>query len=201
MLPRRSAARNRDRACNIFADSARPALLRVEGIDKDGPVRESDVRAAIAARVTTGDGTKRIIHELALCQLAARIDVAVVEPGRMVGWEIKTETDGLRRLPRQEEVYSRVFDRVWLAAHAKHLPAALDLVPDWWGVLRIEQRSAGCHLVQVRASRVNRSIDLRALTCLLWRDEVLNELDSLGLAHGLARAPKRALWGSSQLRV
>lgn len=175
-------------------DAARPALLQVEGIDKDGPVRESDVRAAIAERVMTSDGTMRIVHELALCQAAARIDVAVVEPARMVGWEIKTETDGLRRLPRQEAVYSRIFDRVWLAAHAKHLPAALDLVPDWWGVQRVEQRSTGCHLIQVRPSRLNRSIDLRALTCLLWRDEVLDELDSLGLAHGLARAPKRALW-------
>lgn len=157
-------------------------------------VRESDVRTAIAARVTSSGGMKRVVPELALCKAEARIDVAVVEPARLVGWEIKTEMDGLRRLPRQEEVYSRIFDRVWLAAHARHLPAALNLVPEWWGVVRIEEHSTSCRLVQVRPSRLNRSIDLHALTCLLWRDEVLGELESLGIADGLARAPKRDLW-------
>ena len=33
-----------------------------------------------------------------------------------MGWEIKTRQDTLSRLPRQEAVYSRVFDRVWLVA-------------------------------------------------------------------------------------
>ncbi|SLE92600.1 sce7726 family protein [Mycobacteroides abscessus] len=178
----------------VPADAPRPALSRAESIVKDRQVRESDVRTAIATRVTSDGGIRRVIPELALCQAAARIDVAVVEPARLVGWEIKTETDGLRRLPRQEEVYSRVFDRVWLAVHAKHLPTALDLVPDWWGAVRVEEHSAGCRLVQVRPSRLNRSIDLHALTCLLWRDEVLGELNELGLADGLARAPKRELW-------
>jgi hypothetical protein len=179
-----------------LADSPHPALPQTEGITEDERVRESDVRAAIAARVNSSSGIRRVVPELALCQAEARIDVAVVEPARLVGWEIKTETDGLRRLPRQEEVYSRIFDRMWLAAHAKHLPAALELVPDWWGVVRVERRSTGCHLVQVRPSRLNRSVDLHALTCLLWRDEVLDELASLGLADNLTRAPKRVLWNA-----
>lgn len=161
---------------------------------KIDPVREVDVRAAIAARAASNAGPQRVVPELALCQAEARIDVAVVEPRRLVGWEIKTEVDGLRRLPRQEEVYSRVFDRVWLAAHVKHLPAAIELVPHWWGIVRIEERSFGCRLVQVRPSRLNRSVDLRALACLLWRDEVLEELASLGLADSLKRAPRRDLW-------
>jgi hypothetical protein len=157
-------------------------------------VRESDVRVAIAARAASRGGLQRVVPELALCQAEARIDVAIVEPTRLVGWEIKTEVDGLRRLPHQEGVYSRVFDRVWIAAHAKHLPTAIDLVPSWWGVVRIEERRAECRLVQVRPSRLNRSVDLRALACLLWRDEVLGELASLGLTGGLERAPKRELW-------
>jgi protein gp37 len=159
-------------------------------------MREADVRAVLTERISAnqlpGDGS-RIVHELALCQAEARIDVAEVN-GSLTGWEIKTAADTLTRLPKQQEVYSRIFDRVWLVADARHIDLALTFIPEWWGVMRINEVAGACRLTKVRASRLNRAVDLHSLVRLLWRTEALDELDALGLADDLRRAPRRVLW-------
>lgn len=162
----------------------------------NGIVREAEVRAAVTRAIERehADGpSTRVIHELDLCQAAARIDLAVVN-GRMIGWEIKSQADTLARLPRQQAVYSKIFDRVWLAVAPRHLPAALEQVPPWWGVVVAEGSPGECMLRTVRHSRLNRQVDLHSLVRLLWRAEALEELDRLGLAEGMRRAPRRVLW-------
>ena len=104
-------------------------------------MQEAVVRAAIEAQVAAVDarpGDTLIVHELGLCQAEARVDIAAVN-GLLVGWEIKTRQDRLSRLPRQEAVYSRVFDRMWLVADERHIAPALDMIPPWWGVIRISR--------------------------------------------------------------
>ena len=159
-------------------------------------MRESEVRSALLQRLASqhaGERDTLVVEELGLCQAQARVDIAVVN-GRLEGWEIKTVADSLARLPRQEEVYSRVFDRVWLVADARHVPDALGLIPEWWGVLRIESRDGRCDFRQVRRSLLNPAVDLTSLVRLLWREEVLAELTALGAADGLTRAPRAVLW-------
>ncbi len=159
-------------------------------------MREADVRLALVERLLrehAAERQTRIVHELSLCQAEARIDVAVVN-GRLTGWEIKTAADTLGRLPAQEPVYSRVFDRVWLAADARHIDRALGLIPAWWGVVRVGESGGACRLTHVRPSRLNPDVDLGSLVRLLWREEVWEELSALGLTAGLERAPRRVLW-------
>lgn len=159
-------------------------------------MRESEVRSALLQRLASqhvGERDTLVLEELGLCQAQARVDIAVVN-GRLEGWEIKTAADSLARLPRQEKVYSRVFDRVWLVADGRHVPDALGLIPEWWGVLRIDPRDGGCDFRQVRRSLLNPAVDLTSLVRLLWREEVLAELTALGAANGLTRAPRAVLW-------
>ncbi len=163
---------------------------------QNGQVRDADVRAALASAIErehVDDPTTRVIHELNLCQAAARIDLAVLN-GQMIGWEIKSHADNLARLPRQQEVYSRIFDRVWLAVAPRHLEAAMSQVPPWWGVVIADGSSGDCELRVVRRSALNREVDPASIVRLLWRQEVLDELEKLGLADGLHRAPRRVLW-------
>ena len=138
-------------------------------------------------------GETLVVHELGLCQAEARVDLAAVN-GLLVGWEIKTRADTLARLPRQQEVYSRVFDRVWLVADERHIEPALAMIPLWWGVMRVREKADACCLTVVRRSRINREVDPFSLVRLLWRAEALEELEALGLAEGLGRVPRRVLW-------
>src|SRR5262249_51274578 len=75
-----------------------------------------------------------------------------------------------------------------------HIEAAIEIIPAWWGVMRIRDRADDCRLTVVRSSRINRDVDLLSLVRLLWRFEALEELEALGLAQGLERSPKRILW-------
>jgi hypothetical protein len=151
--------------------------------------------AAFAARREAKRPEARIVHELAVCQAAARIDVACIN-GRLDGWEIKTAADTLTRLPRQQELYSRVFDRMWLVAERRHLDRATDMIPEWWGLIRAEEEGSACRLAIVRSARTNPTVDLHAVVRLLWREEVLGELRALNLAAGLERGTRRLLWDS-----
>ncbi len=98
----------------------------------------------------------------------------------MAGFEIKTERDTLRRLPRQVQAYGRVFDTCNIVTAERHLDAALDLVPDWWGVIAYVNQDCPLAFHQVRASEANRTLDPETLVRLLWRDEVRAALALIG---------------------
>lgn len=161
-------------------------------------VRVTHLGAAVDARLASDvarHGPTRVVHELALCQAEARVDVAAIN-GRLVGFEIKTRLDTLARLDHQEAVYSRIFDKVWLVADHKHFEPAAARIPGWWGILHIVDHDGDCELLAIRNARLNRSVDPASVVRLLWRDEVLAELASLGLSDGLGRAPRRVLWSA-----
>ena len=155
---------------------------------------ELRIRQALSRQLALGhDGDTLIVPEMGLCQNQARIDIAVVN-GELHGWEIKTASDTLYRLPSQERAYSAVFDKIWLAVATHHVHAATRLVPPWWGVVAIGDLQAGVSFDPVRSAGDNPAVNLLNVVQLLWRAELLDELDLLGLARGLERAPKRDLW-------
>ena len=134
-----------------------------------------------------------LIEELGLCQGLARIDLATVS-GVLHGYEIKTNRDRLSRLASQAETYSRVFDRVTLVVGTKHLKAALQLVPRWWGVLLVRDGIDGVLLDPFRPAAENPDQDPRALVELLWRDEALELLARHNAAAGVRSKPRPAVW-------
>lgn len=134
-----------------------------------------------------------LIEELGLCQGRARIDLATVG-GVLHGYEIKSNGDRLSRLASQAETYGRVFDRVTLVVGAKHVTAALRLVPRWWGVLLVRGGIEGVSLDPLRSAAENPDPDPRALVELLWRDEALELLACHDAAAGVRSKPRPAVW-------
>lgn len=134
-----------------------------------------------------------IIEELGLCQGRVFADLAVVN-GHLEGFEIKGDSDSLRRLPQQRAVYSKVMARASLVVTERHLKRARRAVPPWWGVLLARPTPSGLQIVTVREPRRNPRVDPHSLVQLLWRDEVLGHLQAMGLAKGLVGRPRRELW-------
>lgn len=157
----------------------------------DAEIR-SALRAYLLARYA-GEADTALIEELGLCRGQVRIDLAVVN-GLLHGFEIKSDRDSLRRLPPQAEVYSRVFERMTLVVGNRHLTEAMEVVPDWWGILRIDQRRAGLAFRVVRRGRRNPARDPRALVELLWRDEALSLLAAREAARGVRSKPRSFVW-------
>lgn len=135
----------------------------------------------------------RFIEELGLCRGRARIDLAVVN-ACFHGYEIKSDRDRLDRLPSQAEIYSRVLDRATIVVGPTHLHDVLQIVPSWWGVLRIDMTSHGSVLEAVRPPSENPDQDSNALVELLWRDDAIALLETRQAARGVRSKPRPAVW-------
>ncbi len=123
----------------------------------------------------------RVIDEMGINHGTVRVDIAVAN-GILQGYEIKGEYDNLNRLPSQAEAYSKLFDKVTLVTCEKHLGESLRIVPDWWSVVTASMGERGAiHFSTYRKGYKNKGLDVYVLARLLWKDEALEILESIGL--------------------
>lgn len=163
-----------------------------------GDSREAAVRDALRARVVAETaGAKEAVDEFWVPRSHERADLAVI--GRwMDGFEIKTERDTLRRLPRQVEAYNRVFDRCTAVVAERHSDRVGEMVPEAWGITTVHVNGA-ITFTSLRRPRTNPDVDPETLIRLLWREEVAFALRSLG-SEVDPRASRNSLW-EALLRV
>lgn len=135
----------------------------------------------------------RILQEFGICQGISRIDIAVVN-GLLIGYEIKSAADTLERLPLQENIYSRIFDKVTLVASKNHTEKLEAIVPDWWGLWEARDTSAGVEIREVKEARNNTRIDAFALAQCLWRDEAIEILEKQKAGEHIRKAKRIELW-------
>jgi hypothetical protein len=119
-----------------------------------------------------------VVDELGLKNGLIRADIAVLN-GKLVGYEIKTDSDTLMRLPNQIKAYNEVFDNVYIITGNRHLANVLVSVPDWWGVYLITKTgNEAYNFKHYRKAKKNRDKDTFGLAQLLWKDEVKDILTS-----------------------
>jgi len=82
---------------------------------------ERDIRDAVVAQLCQLMPAARIVHELNVAgQGTNRIDVAAITETTIVGVEIKSEKDVLKRLDKQWAAFNKICHHVIVAAHEKH---------------------------------------------------------------------------------
>jgi hypothetical protein len=166
---------------------------------KDGDLRAAALRRLLAGAQKCSDTL--VVEELGLTHGSSRVDIAVIN-GHIRGLEIKAEADSLDRLPRQVQAYGLVVDRATLIASERHLPAALDVLPSWWGVISACRAANGSVVFRrLRDERANRETDAISLARLMWRDEVQPVLAGLGCEARLLREPRAALYAELARRL
>ena len=154
-------------------------------------MHDADVRAAIRAALHknfANDSSTRIVEEMGIWSGSVRIDVAVIN-GELHGYELKSALDTLQRLPLQAELYSQVFDRVTLVAAERHYERAIEIVPDWWGIITAApKRKDGVKLRKLRQPKRNPNLNPLQLSRLLWRSELLEVLERQMIDRGVRSA-------------
>ena len=140
------------------------------------------------------DSKVRIVEEFGVEHGASRVDVAVVN-GILHGYEIKSDRDTLSRLPEQMDAYNSVFDRVTLIVGKQHIYDAINLVPDWWGIL-IAKIGPDTSVVFncIREAKENFGQLNVSIARLLWRGEALRILEEAGKADGLRSKPREIIY-------
>lgn len=158
---------------------------------RDIEIRRS-LKESLAAR-HADEADTRIVEELGLCQGIARVDLAVVN-GRLHGYEIKSESDTLARLPAQIETYGRALEYVTIVVSPAHAKKVESLVPSWWGVMRAVERGNLVRIIESKKARPNPALSPLALAQFLWREEALQVLADHGLDSGMRSKPRHTLW-------
>jgi hypothetical protein len=97
-----------------------------------------------------------------------RADLALAN-GRLVGFEIKSGNDSLRRWPTQCEAYFRVFDEIWLCTHGNHLEKALPITPSEAGIIIADDFGG---MAVLRKASTHKRVSVYDLTGFLWREEL-----------------------------
>jgi hypothetical protein len=135
-----------------------------------------------------------VVDELGLHHGRCRADIAVVS-NRLIGYEIKSDDDSLRRLDEQIGVYGKVFDQATVIVGPKHVSAVYSLVPDWWGII-LSSRGPGGEMCfdTVRPPRTNKGIDPLSVAQLLWSKEAARLLMDLGEPERISRERRAVLY-------
>lgn len=157
-------------------------------------MRDRDVRAAVRRRLEAehlGDPDTLIVDEMGVWSGTVRVDIAVIN-GEICGFELKSDSDTLARLPLQAEVYSRVFDKVTLVVGDRHARKARAIIPKWWGVTLARYRGGELLLIDDRKPKPNPHRDPYLLAEMLSKDEAITVLEQHGLAAG---------WRSKRVRL
>jgi hypothetical protein len=160
-------------------------------------MNEADIKQALWAtelnRLRQEDPTTRIVEEFCILGGKVRVDVCAIN-GQLHGYEIKSSVDNLSRLPRQQEYYNQVFDKITIVADEKHVHEAVKLVPPCWGLISASSSRDGTRLEEIWPARQNFEVDASALVQLLWRDEVFSILKANGIRHGIWKKSRKHLW-------
>lgn len=90
---------------------------------------DPEIRAALVEHLAPTP----VRHEV--ISYSATIDVLALSPTSMEAFEIKSDSDSVRRLPQQVAGYDLVSPRSWLAVGSRHHTKAKAMLPDHWGVL------------------------------------------------------------------
>ncbi|WP_394530800.1 sce7726 family protein [Priestia aryabhattai] len=148
------------------------------------------------------DKETKIVNEMGICFGQSRIDVATIN-GILHGYEIKSESDTLVRLPSQMEDYNKVFDRMTIVVSQKYLDKVRLMIPSWWGIIIVRNKGGEAILKEIRKGRKNKNVNPYAVSQLLWKEEALQILENKGLQRGFLSKPKRVILEhlSSSLRV
>lgn len=146
-------------------------------------LRDTDIRLALAAAIGRQyrDRDYLLVPEVdIICGIPGRIDALLVAD-RIWGFEIKSDLDTLRRLPRQLEAYGPVLERGTLVAAARHIEGVEKLLPSWWAIWVAVERNGAVALDVHRAGRANPELSLHAVADFVSREELVRHLRTQGI--------------------
>lgn len=138
-----------------------------------------------------GEKNTKIINEMGLINGQSRVDIAVVN-GILHGYELKSESDNLLRLPQQIQNYNKIFERMTIVVDRKYVDAVGEIIPEWWGIKTIKKNKTG--LITLKKGRKVKTQDEEALLNLLWKEEYNGLIDLLEYPKSYKKMRKKDLF-------
>ncbi len=140
---------------------------------------DKDIREPLFDFLEAYYGKVRILEEKQMGR--SRADIVMVLPSALVGIEIKSDADTYARLTRQVKDYDQYFDYNYVAAGVSHAMHIEEHVPEWWGIITVEQVDGEADFYILRKPKENPKVNRKKQLGLLWRPELahIQELNHL----------------------
>jgi hypothetical protein len=137
-------------------------------------------------------------HKKKLRRQHAQKDTIVIDElglNHLIGYEIKSNRDSLRRLEEQVKSYNSVFDMVSIIVGDRYTNSIQNYIPQWWGVIvSVKGPKGTVNFGTIRKSQRNKNVDPISLARLLWRNEAEEILRQRKLPPRILRQPRAILY-------
>lgn len=144
-------------------------------------LKDKDIREPLFDFLEETFGKVRIIEEKTMGK--SRADVVMVTEEAFVGIEIKSDADTYERLERQVKDYNIFFDYNIVAVGTSHAMHIAEHVPEWWGIITIEEIDGEADLYYFRKMQPNpKKPALKKQLGFLWRPELAHIQELHGMA-------------------
>ena len=155
-------------------------------------LKDKDIREPLFFFLEEEYGKARFIEEKTMGK--SRADVLMVTDGALIGIEIKSDADTYERLASQVKDYDRLCDFNYIAAGSSHAMHVEEHVPDYWGIITVDETEDGADFYILRRPKLNPKVKMKNKVALLWRPE-LNRLLTLNGMHAYREKSKAFVAG------
>jgi hypothetical protein len=143
-------------------------------------IHDKDIREPLFDYLEETYGKIRILEEKMMGR--SRADVVMVTEDALYGIEIKSDADTYARLARQVKDYDKYYDRNIIVAGTKHAHSIKDHVPEWWGIITVEEEDGRLDFYFYREPEDNPKLDINRKISILWRPELAHIQELNGMA-------------------
>lgn len=141
---------------------------------------DKDIREPLFDFLEEMYGKVRIIEEKQMGK--SRADVVMVAVDAVYGIEIKSDADTYARLERQVKDYDLFYDYNYAVVGTSHAAHIREHVPEWWGVITVEETAQGIDFYVFRKPQKNPKRKMEKKLALLWRPELAHIQELNGMA-------------------
>nr|WP_299241466.1 sce7726 family protein [uncultured Halomonas sp.] len=134
---------------------------------KDKEIRE----ALIAHLMNRSPKPARVVEELSIDNGNAIADVVACYR-ELHCYEIKGQTDNVRRALIQSKFYSNSFPKLTLVITENHLKWVASNMPEHWGIILVKTQRERVVLKYVRKAKANSLFCKRKALMMLWKSEL-----------------------------
>lgn len=140
-------------------------------------LNDSTIRAGLIKQLNTSSiKPEAIIEELRVHNGNAIADVVALH-GDAHCYEIKGDGDKVERIVKQGYFYDMSFKKISLVTTQKHLKKAIEIAPDYWGIMLAENKNNEVSINPVRKAKPNPNFHKNLALLTLWKDEMLGLLE------------------------
>ncbi len=148
-------------------------------VEEKRRIHDKDIREPLFDFLEETYGKIRILEEKMMGR--SRADVVMVTENGLYGIEIKSDADSYARLSRQIKDYDKYYDYNIAVVGTTHAGSIKEHVPEWWGVITVEEVDGVLDFYYYRKPEKNPKVDMKQKISILWRPELahIQELNGM----------------------